>query len=257
MGACQNALHSWGRANQVSFDSAKESKHILSRSRSLGGNFKLLGVSFDSKLLMAEAVADLAKNSRWKLKAILRTRAFNTGTQLMTLYKTQLLPFIEYQTAAIYHACSSSLALLDDVQAKLLAAAGVTPIEALVSCRLAPLSCRRDMALLGLIHRTVIGKGPRHFQNFFRSNGANEGSHRFQLEEFSTGDWTDYLYPGSRPAAYVRHSILGLVRVYNHLPAEIVENSSSVSIFQTKLQQKLTQHATGADIQWISLFSPR
>jgi hypothetical protein len=83
------------------------------------------------------------------------------------------------------------------------------------------------------------------------------GNHRFQLEEFSTGDWTDYLYPGSRPAAYVRHSILGLVSVYNRLPAYIVETSSSVSMLQAKLQQKLIQHATGADDEWKSVYSPR
>ena len=44
-------------------------------------------------------------------------------------------------------------------QEKLVAAAGLTELEALHECKLAPLAARRDMALLGLMHRTVLGKG--------------------------------------------------------------------------------------------------
>ena len=47
MSACQQELHAWGRANQVEFDPAKESIHILSRRRPVGDSFKMLGVQFD------------------------------------------------------------------------------------------------------------------------------------------------------------------------------------------------------------------
>jgi len=116
---------------------------------------------------MAETVHDLAKNCRWKLNSILRTRAFNTGLRLVDLYKAQLLSYIEYRTPAIYHACDSALSELDKVQDKVIEAAGLSEVEAIKVCRLAPLSARRDMALLGLIHRTVLGKGPRQFRVFF------------------------------------------------------------------------------------------
>ena len=43
---CQLELHKWGAANQVVFDSTKESKHVLSLSEPDGGDFKLLGVPF-------------------------------------------------------------------------------------------------------------------------------------------------------------------------------------------------------------------
>lgn len=74
------------------------------------------------------------------------------------------LSFVEYRTATIYRACDSSLATLDHVRNKLIEAAGMTAVDALVTCKLAPLSSRRDMALLGLIHRMVWGKGPRQFR---------------------------------------------------------------------------------------------
>ena len=74
MSNCQKELHSWGRANQVEFHPGKESSHILSRSRPIGESFKILGVEFDCKLVMADAVLDLAKEARWKLKSVLRTK---------------------------------------------------------------------------------------------------------------------------------------------------------------------------------------
>ena len=40
---CQEELHTWGKANQVEFDPAKESKHLLTFARPAGSNFKLLG----------------------------------------------------------------------------------------------------------------------------------------------------------------------------------------------------------------------
>ena len=261
MSSCQAELHAWGRANQVSFDAGKESHHILSITRPYGSGFELLGVSFDTKLLMADSVDHLAKDCRWKLAVILRTRRFNTGEQLVALYKAQLLSFIEYRTAAIYHACDSALASLDRIQDKLLEAAGASRAEALGAFNLAPLSARRDIALLGLIHRAVLGRGPQHFREFFKLNGeagrASSGRHRLQLVEYEDGHWTDFALPRSCPANYIRHSVLGLVSVYNRLPASIVEVSSSVSFFQSGLQDLLRHSAGSGDPDWARLFSPR
>ena len=137
----------------------------------------------------------------------------------------------------------------------------MTDIEALTACRLAPLSARRDTALLGLIHRTVLGKGPRHFATFFRADHVARGQegarHRLQLVEHSNGDASDYRFPGSRPADYVRNSMLGLVSVYNRLPASVVESASSVSSFQAALQRILADQATAGVVNWEKSFSPR
>jgi hypothetical protein len=90
-------------------------------------------VHFDLKLLTTDTVIALAKDCRWKLQAILRTRKFNTGVQLVALYKSQLLSSIESRTAAIYHACDSALEALDHVQSKLLEAVGANKVEALLA----------------------------------------------------------------------------------------------------------------------------
>ena len=54
---------------------------------------------------------------------------------------------------------------------------------------LAPLRVRRDFALLGLIHRTVLGGGVRHFDEFFYHSGAappagNWEKHNHQLRDY-------------------------------------------------------------------------
>ena len=167
------------------FDPAKESKHIVGRARAFGENFVTLGVEFDCKLLMSAAVEGLVKECRWKLHRLLRTQQFYNSQQLIQLYKAQILSYVEYRTAAIYHACSSSLDALDAVQDTMLMAAAVSKLDALLHFNLAPLRWRRDIAMLGLIHRSVLGVGPPHFRKFFmRSNiSANAGRHRWQLKE--------------------------------------------------------------------------
>ena len=206
MNACQEELHAWGRANQVAFDASKESQHILGRTTKDGSNFNLLGVRFDCKLLMTDTVFELGTTCQWKLRAILRTQRFNTSLQLVLLYKAQLLSCIEYRTTAIYHACQHSLDALERVQDKLLEATGMTRLDVLINCNLAPLATRRDIALLGLIHRTVLGHGPAHFSDFFQvDNGMarKPGRHRLQLCVFTNGDVSDFMFPGSRPADYI------------------------------------------------------
>ena len=91
---------------------------------------------------------------------LLRTRRFYTDADLVVLYKAHLLSYLEYRTPAIYHATRVVLGRLDAVQSRFLHDVGVNEVDALVHFRLAPLSARRDMAMLGLIHRTVLGKGP-------------------------------------------------------------------------------------------------
>ena len=137
----------------------------------------------------------------------------------------------------------------------------MTAEEALNVCNLAPLSSRRDIALLGLIHRTVLGGGPGHFRTFFRLRGGQStvtrGRHRLQLEEYTCGHWTDFVYSNSKPADYIERSMLGLVSVYNRLPVEVVESASSVSLFQSSLQGFLKHVANTGMASWSQVFSPR
>ena len=110
---CQSSLHAWGRANRVRFDVEKEHFHILSHTRPAGENFKILGVVFDPKLLMHEAVESCVAACSWKLYTLVRTKRYYTDAELLGLFKAHILSYIEYRTSAISHASSSTLAPLD------------------------------------------------------------------------------------------------------------------------------------------------
>ena len=218
---CQLELHKWGAANQVAFDAEKESQHILSLSQPEGSEFKLLGVLFDTELSMAHAVAELVSSACWKLRTLLRTRRFYNDSDLIVLYKAHLLSYLEYRTPAIYHATRVVLRRLDAVQRNFLHDIGVDGVTALLHFHLAPLSTRRDVAMLGMIHRTVLGKGPPQFGKFFR----RDPNHTLKL--------VDPRQTSRSPL--LKRSALGLVAVYNMLPHNVL-SAKTVSAFQKGLQ---------------------
>ena len=132
--------------------------------------------------------------------------------------------------------------------------AGIDEMEALLCFSLAPLRTRRDIAMLGVIHRTVLGKGPAQLQQFF-CRKAKEGvartrlqarRHDCQLVEYCDGHHTEL----------IRRSVLGLISVYNLLPQHAVQ-ATSVSLFHSCLQSLVQERALGGDEAWRDLLSPR
>jgi hypothetical protein len=238
---CQQELHKWGLANQVAFDAGKESQHVISVSDPSGNSFKMLGVIFDTSLSMADAIEELVSAASWKLRTLIRTRRFYTHADLVILYKAHLLSFIEYRTPAIYHATRVLIRRVDTIQRRFLNDVGVDEVKALVDFHLAPLSTRRDIAMLGLIHRTALGKGPPQFQEHFRKH-----AHALTLHDPCTG---------SR-SPLIKRSALGLVAIYNLLPHSF-RAVRSVPAFQKSLQEMVTQYATSGHPQWSEVFSPR
>ena len=147
---------------------------------------------------------------------------------------------------------------LDDLQHKLLRVVGCTEVEALMLWNLAPLATRRDVAMLGVIHRAVLKEGPAHLQKFFQlredtlqttywTRGAGRrAQHGKQLKNKAYTNCPELR----------RRSALGLIQVYNLLPAEAVAQSS-VKDFQSKLQEELKNRAAAGVEDWPSTYSPR
>ena len=132
---------------------------ILSRISPDGDILKHLGIPFDCKLLMHEAIDHCARESGWRTRGILHCRRFYTLRELFLLYKSHVLSFIEYRTPAISHAASSALSLLDCVQERFTRALGVSEEDALLQFCSASLAADRNMAILVLIHRTALRLG--------------------------------------------------------------------------------------------------
>ncbi len=164
----QDELHRWGHANRVTFDADKGSMHIISKIQSSGNEFRILGIDCDCKLLMDTAVHNLVMEASWKLKSILRTQRFFSTADLIMMFKAHILSFIEYRTPALLHVASSTLGPLEHLMEKLFINLGISDFDALMTFNLAPLSIRRDIAALGIIHRAMLGLGPKHFHQFFK-----------------------------------------------------------------------------------------
>ena len=91
---------------------------------------------------------------------------------------------------------------------------------------LAPLETRLDIAMLGLIHRSVLGCGPRHFANIFLPSPPSVSQkHDKQLLS----------HRSPRHLQILSRSALGLVDVHNLLPAQVV-CQKSVASMQHELQ---------------------
>ena len=88
------------------------------------------------------------------------------------MYKMQVMSFIECATPAVYHTPVFFLSGLDSVQKHFLEEVGIDDEEALLNFSLAPLTARQDMAMLGVIHRAVLGFGPAQFSEIFRAEKA-------------------------------------------------------------------------------------
>ena len=251
---CQRQLHAWGRSNQVQFDPSKESTHVLSRRDGDGTTFRILGVAFDSKLTMSDAARDVTLAARWRVATVLRARRYLAVEELVATYKGQVLSYIEYRTPALYHAADTILQPLDKVQESFLREIGISETDAILYLNLAPLSPRRDLAMLGVIHRTMLKKGPEHFEEFFVLDDSaprgrtrsGERRHSRHLADLRQANFSEQ----------IRRSALGLIPVYNLLPADIVA-LPTVAAFQSALQRLLKIAAAAGRPGWQSLFSPR
>ena len=157
-----------------------------------------------------------------------------------------MLSYLEYRTAAIYHATDEALRPLDRVQDSFLEALGITPKEAILDYNLAPLSTRRDIAMLGVIYRSVRGGGPSQMTSFFKpdTERIRNRRHAWPLKTFRRGlnDWT-----------VLERSVLGLIDVWNMLPVGAVLQPC-VSSFQGYLQE-MVKHCEHDE--WKTLLSPR
>ena len=161
---------------------------------------------------------------------------------MLRLFKAHILSFIEYRTVAIAHASPILLEAVDDILTRLLVRLGISHEEALMNFNMAPLNIRRDIAQLGLIHRSVLKKGPRHFNDIFPRIQNINGHFRSVLNRAY----------GCR-AGYITRSIFGLVGCYNRLPFEII-NIDDVSLFQRELQNLVRNAITTNHPLWRTYF---
>ena len=233
---CQAEIHKWGAANSITFDNSKESQHILHHRDGRGDNFKILGLLFDPRLSMFHAATGIVRETSFRLRRVLRLRGHFCTNELMMYYKSEVLGYIEGFTAGIYHASPYVLQMVDDVQSSFLASLDMSEEVAFKRYRLAPLCTRRDIAMLGLLHRVVLRSAPEPLRSLFPLARSTLFEHGFGRGPCHTKQLADPIMPGH--SACFKRSLFGLVAVYNQLPSDAVA-CNTVKAFQAALQRLL------------------
>ena len=237
------------------FDPVKESFHILHHQSPISESFQLLGVTFDVKLVMEDAIARVMAKAHQRIKSLLRGRRFFSKVVLISLYKSQVLSCIEWATPAIYHAPRFFLRRLDALQDSFLIELDITARDALRYHNLAPLSTRRDIAMLAVIHRCMIDQGPWQFKRHIKPQTGDrlpfprgfrhpETRHGLQVHDVMDGTESNAL----------RRSMLSLVYPYNLLPKHIV-SATSLKQFQGMLQAGVKQSCEKGHSNWEHVLS--
>ncbi len=252
---CQSELHLWGDGNRVTFDSGKESFHVIHRLGVERSNFKILGVKFDNQLAMHSAVRELAVQGGWRLRALLRARRFFSLTQLVLLYKSLVVSYLESGYVAFIHAPPTTMAPVDRIQRRFLREIGLTEFDALERFNLAPLEARRHMAALGVLHKRVLGFLPAAIAEMLPFGPESRTVHRTRLLSSRHDHQLCDPIRGVETQIFKR-SIFGYIAIYNRLPQHVVE-TKTVKGFQHVLQNALRQCARRDSANWTQMYSYR
>jgi hypothetical protein len=250
MDRCKDRVHRWGRVNRVTFDAAKEHFIVLHPSESHGETFKLLGCLVDVDLRMLSAVEQVLSKIRPKITAILRTRPYYEVPDLIYQFKTQIWGLIETNMAGYFHAVPSLLVKIDNAQNSFLRELGMTPVDAFMEFNFAPPSLRRNVGILGLLHKRVLGKCHPMFERLFpwlSSRFPNFRTHGHTKQLY--GHWSEIM---SHTSLYYR-SIFAMCDIYNNLPQNVVD-ADSISEFQHMLMDMVRERCTNNDDAWASSF---
>ena len=197
-------------------------KESLHNKPPLGDRFRILGVTFDPKLTMDICCHEVAAIAHNQLNIILRTRQYHDQAALVRLYKSYVISFVEAGLPAYYHAPPFFLGAIDRVQDRFLEALNSSPEQALSQYSLAPLGCRRDIAMLGLLHRISLGTAPAAFAALSTPMVAPRLPRDLRGSTITHNRQLFDRCGGSQPPAFGR-SLFGEVYCYNLLPQRIVE----------------------------------
>ena len=115
--------------------------------------FKMLGLTFSSKLEWGSYIISIAITASKKIGALIRSMKFLSPEVVLCLYKSTIRPYMEYCCHVWAVACSCYLELLDKLQKRICRTAGPS-----LAASLEPLAHRRNVASLSLFYRYYFAR---------------------------------------------------------------------------------------------------
>ena len=142
--------------HNVSFDQSKNTVVDVKMDGSVleeKSSFKMLGLTSSSKLNWGSYVVSIAKTASKKIGALIRSMKFLFPEVALYLYKSTILPCMEYGCHVWAGAPSSYLELLDMLQKQIYRTVGPS-----LAASLEPLAHCQNVASLSLFYRYYFGR---------------------------------------------------------------------------------------------------
>ena len=135
---------------------------------------------------MQIAVESILKKARPKVMALLRTRGLYNHADMLGQYKTHIWSYVEYHNGIIMHAAPSVVKRLDDMQHSFLREMHLLPESAFLDYNFAPSCLRRDIDILGFLHKRILGHCHAVLTHFLSRNPIRASWHNKQLDSRSS-----------------------------------------------------------------------
>ena len=174
-------------------------------------SFKMLGLTFSSKLDWGSYIASIAKTAPKKIGALIRSMKFLSPEVALYLYKSTIRPCMEYCCHVWAGAPGCYLELLDKLQKRICRTVGPS-----LAASLEPLAHRRNVASLSLFYRYYFGRCSSELAQLVPLPYSRGRSIRYsdRLHDFSV------TVPRCYKDVYVNSFFPRLAMLWNSLPIE-------------------------------------
>ena len=225
----------WGRKWLADFNAGKTQLVSLDRSKNTGAidvkmdgsvleektSFKMLGLTFSSKLDWGSYIVPIAKAASKKIGALIRSMKFLSPEVALYLYKSTIRPCMEYCCHVWAGAPSCYLELLDKLQKRICRT--VASLESLAH--------RRNVASLSLFYRYYFGRCSSELAQLVPLPYSRWRSTRYsdRLLDFSV------TLPRCYKDVYVNSFFPRTARLWNSLPMECFPLTYDLSGFKSRI----------------------
>ena len=223
-----------GKTQLVSFDRSKNTGTIDVK---MDGSvledttsFKMLGLTFSSKLDWGSYIVSIAKTASKKIGALIRSMKFLSPEVALYLYKSTIQSCMEYCCHVWAGAPSCYLELLDKLQKRICRTVGPS-----LAASLEPLAHRRNVASLSLFYSYYFGRCSSELAQLVPLPYSRGRSTRYsdRLHDFSV------TIPRCYKDVYVNSFFPRTARLWNSLPIECFPLTYDLSGFKSRINRYL------------------
>ena len=234
----------WGKKWLVDFNAGKTQLVSFDRSNNNGSiavkmdgsileeksSFKMLGLTFSSKLDWGSYIISIAKTASKKIGALIHSMKFLSPEVTLYLYKSTICPCMEYFCHVWVGAPSCYLDLLDKLQKRICRIVGPS-----LAASLEPLAHHQNVASLSLFYRYYFGRCSSELAQLVPLPFSRGRSTRYsdRLHDFSV------TIPRCYKDVYVNSFFPRTAKLWNSLPIECFPLTYDLSGFKFRINRHL------------------